>query len=300
MPRTPPRPPTRAALIAAALLLLAAALAACTDPIPTAPPRPDRTTLDDDETRARLIANLLRDDARITIDGSVARFTGVLNPASVERFFRRIGPVRDQIDTLIINSLGGVTFSGRRIGDWVHQNRITVIVQHVCFSSCANYIFTAAPRKIIRADALVGWHGSEQGNRYLAASRGITLDELIDEQVEEHFYWQELIEGREIDEDERVQRRPSLHEAMIQLANDVEAEQRFLDRIGVSVEALVYGLMPARYERWTASETAGWTFRIEDMAGFGIHNVAYNGDGDYPSPFADPRLPLIVFDIQPD
>lgn len=155
MLRTPPRLPIRAALIAV-VLLLASILAACTDPIPTAPLQPTRATPEDDETRARRYARVLRDEARITIDGSVVRFTGVLNPDSVERFFRRLGPVRDQIDTLIINSRGGVTTSGRRIGDWVHQNHITVIVQHVCFSSCANYIFTAAPRKIIRADAIVG------------------------------------------------------------------------------------------------------------------------------------------------
>lgn len=300
MPRTPPCRPIRAALITAALLLLAAALAACTDPIPTAPPQPARAAPEDDETRARRYARVLRDEARITIDGSVVRFTGVLNPASVERFFRRIGPVQDQIDTLIINSRGGVTISGRRIGDWVHQSRITVIVQHVCFSSCANYIFTAAPRKIIRADAIVGWHGSEQQYRYLAASRGMTLDELIDEEVEEGFYWQELIEGREIGEDERSQMRPSMRESMVRLVSDFEAEQQFLDRIGVSVEALVYGLMPARHDRWIASETTGWTFRIEDMARFGIHNVTYEGDGDYPSSFTDPRLPLIVFNIPPD
>ena len=299
MPRTPPHLPIRAALIAAALLL-AAIFAGCADPIPTAPIRPVAATPDDPETRARRYANVLRDDARITVDGSVARFAGVLNPASVERFFRRIGPVRDQIDTLIINSRGGATISGRRIGGWVHQSRITVIVDHVCFSSCANYVFTAAPRKIIRANALVGWHGSEQGHRYLAASRGITLDELIDEQVEESFYWQELIEGRKIGEDERARMWPSRREERVRAVSDFAAEQRFLDRIGVSVEALVYGQMPGRYDRWIASKTDGWTFRIEDMARFGIDNVTYEGEGDYPSAFTDPRLPLIVFDLPPD
>ena len=298
MPRTPPHLPIRAALIAAALLL-AAIFVGCVDPIPTAPPRTAIAMPDDHETRARRYANVLRDDARITVGGSVARFAGVLNPASVERFFRRIGPVRDQIDTLIINSRGGVTLSGRRIGDWVYQSRITVIVDHVCFSSCANYIFTAAPRKIIRANALVGWHGSEQGHRYLAASRGITLDELIDEQVEESFYWQELIEGRKIGEDERARMRPSRREERVRAVNNLAAEQEFLDRIGVSVEALVYGQMPGRYDRWVASKADGWTFRIEDMARFGIDNVTYEGEGDYPSAFTDPGLPLIVFDVPP-
>lgn len=298
MRRTLRRPPFRSAPLAA-LLLLAMALVACADPIPTTPPRPALVTPEDPETRARRLANVLRDNARIAIDGSVARFAGVLNPDSVERFFRELGPHRDQIDTLIINSAGGATISGRRIGDWVYEYGITVVVNHLCFSSCANYIFTAAPRKIIRADALVGWHGSEQQHRYVAASRGITLDELVDEQVEEIFYWQELIEDREIDEDERARMRPLVRDARIREVNDFKAEQEFLSRIGVSVEALIYGQMPGRYDRWATSGTYGWTFRIEDMARFGIDNVIYEGEGDYPGEFTDPRRPVIVFDVPP-
>lgn len=298
MRRTLRRPPFRSAPLAA-LLLLAMALVACADPIPTTPPRPALVSPEDPETRARRLANVLRDNARIAIDGSVARFAGVLNPDSVERFFRELGPHRDQIDTLIINSAGGATISGRRIGDWVYEYGITVVVNHLCFSSCANYIFTAAPRKIIRADALVGWHGSEQQYQYIAESRGITLDELIDEEVEAILDRRELSEGREIDEDERARMRPSMREGMVRLTSGFEAEQEFLDRIGVSVEALVYGLMPGRYDRWAASGTYGWTFRIEDMARFGIDNVIYEGEGDYPSEFTDPRRPVIVFDVPP-
>ena len=299
MHRTLHRPHSRSALLAA-LLLLAMALVACADPIPTASPRPALVIPEDPETRARRLATVLRDDARIAIDGSVARFAGVLNPASVERFFRELGPRRDQIDTLIINSAGGVTTSGRRIGDWVYEHGITVVVNHLCFSSCANYVFTAAPRKIIRADALVGWHGSDQQYQYLAESRGITLDELIDEEVEAMLDQREQIEAREIEEDERARMRPSMRDTMRRITSGIRAEQEFLDRIGVSVEALVYGQMPGRYDRWAASGAYGWTFRIEDMARFGIDNVTYVGEGDYPSKFADPRRPVIVFNVPLD
>ncbi len=299
MHRTLHRPHSRSALLAA-LLLLAMALVACADPIPTASPRPALVIPEDPETRARRLATVLRDDARIAIDGSVARFAGVLNPASVERFFRELGPRRDQIDTLIINSAGGVTTSGRRIGDWVYEHGITVVVNHLCFSSSANYVFTAAPRKIIRADALVGWHGSDQQYQYLAESRGITLDELIDEEVEAMLDQREQIEAREIEEDERARMRPSMRDTMRRITSGIRAEQEFLDRIGVSVEALVYGQMPGRYDRWAASGAYGWTFRIEDMARFGIDNVTYVGEGDYPSKFADPRRPVIVFNVPLD
>ena len=53
--------------------------------------------------------------------------------------------------------------------------------------ACANYIFTAAPRKIIRSGAIVGWHGSEQSHVYIAQARGLTIRELIDDLVEQNL-----------------------------------------------------------------------------------------------------------------
>ncbi len=38
----------------------------------------------------------------------------------------------------------------------------------MCFSSCANYVFTSAANKYIREDSLVGWHGSESQYEILA------------------------------------------------------------------------------------------------------------------------------------
>ena len=45
-------------------------------------------------------------------------------------------------------------------GDWVFENQLNVKVIGRCFSSCANYVFTAAKIKVIENGALVAWYGS--------------------------------------------------------------------------------------------------------------------------------------------
>ncbi|MFZ6874174.1 hypothetical protein ACO0LF_19120 [Undibacterium sp. Di27W] len=70
-----------------------------------------------------------------------------------------------EINRLIINSRGGDVHFGIVFGYWIHENQIDVEVTSLCMSSCANYIFTAARKKVIRPSALVIWHGSaEQKN----------------------------------------------------------------------------------------------------------------------------------------
>ena len=63
------------------------------------------------------------------------------------------------------------------IGEWIFDHEIDVIVDEICFSSCANYIFTAGKNKIIEKDAIVGWHGSEQQDPFIAAGYGISMEE---------------------------------------------------------------------------------------------------------------------------
>ena len=244
------------------------------------------------------------------MDGSTVRYRGMLNRQSVDHFFQQIRAAEGPIDTLVINSRGGETDAGRSIGLWVHEHAVTVVVDHVCFSSCANYIFTAAPRKIIRSGAIVGWNGAEQQYQYIAQARGLTIRELIDEMVEQNLDQvirdQEAATSRlmndEDADDEEV--RPELVRARYrsQLAasiNDTRAERAFLELIGVSVEALVYGLMPGRYDRTVASPVDGWTFTLEGMARFGIGNVSYEGPGEYGSDLSRPARTVVVFNVPP-
>lgn len=277
-------------------------LAGCTDALPTERPQPELPPFsihDRAETRTEALA-LLHEPAHITVHGSTIRWTGVINQRNVGALRREARMAREPIDALVINSLGGETEAGKVLGDWVHDNGITVVVHDVCFSSCANYAFTAAPRKIIRAGAIVAWHGSEQQARFIAEARGVSIGGYADQVVEERIDGLELERGRAFSEDERdAFRNDSWSVAMraFVIRGDDGSEQRFLDRIGVRVEALVYGLMRGRYERYRGSEAAGWTFRIGDMAAFGIDDVAYEGEAEYPSAAAMERYQVLLLSL---
>ena len=291
-------------LFAVVVLFLLALIVACADDIPAAPPsdadgaalRPAPVDLDE---RRQWIRTEFQTTASVVVEGSTVHYRGMLNRQSVDHFFQQIGAADEPIDTLVINSSDGEADLTRRIGLWVHEHDITVVVDIVCFSSCANYIFTAAPRKIIRSGAIVGWHGSEQSHEYIAQARGLTVRELIDELVEQNL--DQAIRDEEAAGGEARPElvRARLHGRFTAWFNDTRAEQAFLKLIGVPVDALVYGLMPGRYDRTVAASVDGWTFTLEGMARLGIGNVTYEGPGEYGSDLSRPARTVIVFDVPP-
>ena len=272
--------------LALAALLIAALAAACTDPIPAAPPELISAPLEGqpEETIEDRVLALLAERAEISIEGSTAYYTGVINDGSASDFLSIVRDAETAIDTLIINSGGGVTTSARRIGRWIHEHGVTVVVDELCFSSCANYIFTAAPKKIIRNGAYVGWHGSEQQDRYITVtSGGIDSHDVkcnTAEQIADDAPRSSNIDGQDVIIDGR----------------DAADEEKFLDQIGVSVDALLYGMMPAQCEHYLTAGVFGWSFSIEHMAQFGITNVTYEGD-EYPAPHRSGLPPIILYDL---
>ena len=291
-------------LFAAAALFLLALIAACADTIPAAPPsdadgaalRPAPGDLDE---RRQWLRTEFQTTASVVVDGSIVHFRGVLNPQSVDHFFQQIRAAEEPIDTLVINSNAGEPDVSRSVGLWVHEHVVTVVVDHVCFSACANYIFTAAPRKIIRSGAIVGWHGSQQSHEYIAQARGLTVRELIDELVEQNLDQAVKDEAAAGGEARPELVRARLHSSFTALFYDTRAEQAFLDLIGVPVDALIYGLMPGRYDRTDAASVDGWTFTLEGMARLGIGNVTYEGPGEYGRDLGNPARTVIVFDPPP-
>lgn len=291
-------------LIAAAALLLLALIVACADDIATAPPSdadnaPLRPAPGDLDERRQWIRTEFQTTASVVVEGSTVHYRGILNRQSVDHFFQQIRAAEEPIDTLVINSNAGESDVSRRVGLWVHEHDVTVVVDHVCFSSCANYVFTAAPRKLIRSGAIVGWHGSEQSPKYIAQARGLTIRELIDEVVELNL--DQAIQDEEAAGGEARPElvRARLHSSFTALFNDTRAEQAFLELIGVPVDALVYGLMPGRYGRTDAAPVDGWTFTLEGMARLGIDNVAYEGPGEYGRDLNNPARTVIVYDVPP-
>jgi hypothetical protein len=62
---------------------------------------------------------------------------------------------------LVINCLGGDTYSGVKMGLDIQKRKLNVIVEGLAVSSAANYLFLAGEEKIIK-NGVVGFHGNAQ------------------------------------------------------------------------------------------------------------------------------------------
>ncbi|MES2103954.1 MAG: hypothetical protein V4634_08040 [Pseudomonadota bacterium] len=66
--------------------------------------------------------------------------------------------------TLVVTSEGGSAEEGMLIADELRKRNIRLVVEKYCMSSCANYLFLAAPQKSVNADSLIGFHGAPLGS----------------------------------------------------------------------------------------------------------------------------------------
>ncbi len=256
--------------------------------IPTETPKPTPTPYEEG------INWYVPNPAIITVEGSTIIFEGDIEFSTYRDFLVAVRGKEDQITTIRMNSPGGITDQGIMIGEWIFEHGIDVIVDEACFSSCANYIFTAGKNKIIGKDAIVGWHGSDQQDPFIAAGYGISIPELYARDYDEMKEWGETPTGET--------KEGFVASILAMDAEGDDGEQRFLDTIGVNLYLMNYGFLPDQFDYYMIEQTeyGGWTFSIEDMAKFGVHNVTYEGEGTYPSEQALRNFPVAVFEVPDD
>ncbi len=231
--------------------------------------------------------------ATITVEGSTIVFDGDIEDSTYRDFLVAVRGKEGQITAIRINSPGGITDQGMLIGEWIFDHELDVIVEELCFSSCANYIFTAGKNKIIGKDAIVGWHGSEQQELFIAAGNGISREELYGRKYDEMIEQGDLPAG--------TTKKWFVEHMMADRYGEAD-EPDFLEKIGVNLYLMVYGFLPGQFDYYYNEQTefGGWTFSIEDMAKFGVDNVTYEGEGNYPSKRALENHPVAVFDVPTD
>jgi len=256
-------------------------------PVPTETPKPTPTPDEDG------IIWYEPNPATITVEGSTIIFDGDIEDSTYRDFLMAVRGKEDQITAIRINSPGGITDQGMMIGEWVFDHQLDVIVEDLCFSSCANYIFAAGKNKIIEKDAIVGWHGSEQQDPFIAAGLGISMAELFGRNYDEMVEWGDIPAGES---------KEGFVEHMMADEFGAGDETSFLEKIGVNLYLMVYGFLPGQFDYYYIQQTefGGWTFSIEDMAKFGVHNVTYRGEGQYPSEKGLENFPVAVFEVTTD
>jgi hypothetical protein len=91
-------------------------------------------------------------------NGSAVYFSGDITHRGVDALDAAIA-VAPTTELHIRSGGGGIT-AGHRMGRLVRQHKLAVVVDQYCYSSCANYVFTAGARRIIPEGAVVVWHGN--------------------------------------------------------------------------------------------------------------------------------------------
>lgn len=165
-------------------------------------------------------------------------FQGTLSKAANERIFKLYKNARVKPQLLKISSDGGDINLGMELGDWVFRNHLDVEILDRCFSSCANYVFTAGRVKILNPGSILLWHGGAH-------------QQNLEEQLR--------------------QLNITSEEGKVYLDTWRKREDAFFKTIGVDPAITTYGQTAAHIDR--SKNTAGYDYSIEDMAKFGITDV---------------------------
>lgn len=85
------------------------------------------------------------------------RLYGEIQPGDAAALAKLYTP---QTTLLVVRTGGGNAEEGLKLGRFIHDHTLDLEVDTTCASSCANYLFPAARRKVIDPGAVLGFHGT--------------------------------------------------------------------------------------------------------------------------------------------
>jgi len=195
------------------------------------------------------------EEATITLDGAKATYAGKITDPNVECFMDTVKGKK--VSMLVISSSGGEINAGMRMGEWVFDNQVDVVVERMCMSSCANYVFPAGRNKTIRTNSIVAWHGS------ILQEGGMSDADVREKAIKAYAQLPENIRTNialDVMIDQAIQQMREYRESSI-----VNQEQ-FFRKIGVDEYICRVG-----NEKYGAKDF--FILCVEDMARFGIRDV---------------------------
>lgn len=202
-------------------------------------------------------------EAQVFMSGGELNYIGGISAAANQKAYALLEAEKPAPTVLLMRSPGGPTDEGMALGRWVRQHQLTVKVLDVCFSSCANYVFTAAPNKIVSNFAVVGYHGG-------LSSTDFKFD--LDPEQEKML--------ASLQEDQRAPTRAAMIEQAKQqiqgyMAAELAKESKFFADIGVQQKITVLGQAPAYKQRYGSDEQQflGWYYSLDGLRKLGVDHV---------------------------
>lgn len=187
------------------------------------------------------------------VNETTLRFNGHIQNGDLESLESILTP---EDKTLYLDSRGGDAEVGVRLALKILPNKMTVIVDGFCASSCANYLFTAGYKKEIRK-GWVGYHGN------MTALLAKDWDESVKEMKEKYNLTDEQIE--------------EMHQRLLKSS---ELEKNYFASIGVSQSLFDRTQTPDK----GMGNGIGYTFLVpkpETFERYGILNVSGSQDLTY-------------------
>ncbi|EGA70333.1 hypothetical protein VISI1226_22225 [Vibrio sinaloensis DSM 21326] len=182
---------------------------------------------------------------KVLVVGDTLVYEGMITGEAVLEAMRVVNESDTPVKKLKITSSGGNMAVGIEFGYFIKQHNLDVEVSELCFSSCANYVLSAAKSVVINTNSLIGWHGGSNQS-----------DELWDLSVPK--------EDRQ--------------EFMIYLNRLRMKEKVFFNYVGVDQEITSYG-QTLENNCQTLQKTDGWYYSTEDLHRMGIENFTVKGSG---------------------
>ena len=188
--------------------------------------------------------------------------------------------------TLRISSWGGSSQVGLAMGKWVRDNQLNVSVLSKCASACANYIFVAGVKKILREDSILMWHGVMLGmsaETTAANVKRIEKQMLTEEKIDYYYTKIQLKPGAE---------KPTRAEFGKEFRKSVKTKLlKFIQ--GNRDEGKINQMIKSRQDFYASIKTdpmigdygylqrpnfadeglAGYYYSLEDLAYLGVKNI---------------------------
>lgn len=199
-------------------------------------------------------AQASEDETQVYIVAGELNYVGKLSAEANAKLFALFEAQATKPTTLAIRSPGGNTELGMALGEWVYQHKLDVKVLESCYSSCANYVFTAARNKIVSNFAVVAYHGG-------LSSASFNADE------------ESIANLAKKNGGDLAKARAELGQLVKQaLAPQLEHEARFFRAIGVQQKITTLG-QADKYRKSVPENALAWTYSLEDFAKLGVSNI---------------------------
>ncbi len=179
-------------------------------------------------------------------------YMGGLNEDANKRLFALYDSLASKPTVLSIRSVGGPVNAGIALGRWVRERQLDIKVLEFCFSSCANYVFPAARRKVVSNFAVIGYHGGPSSGQF-------QFDKATQSMV---------------DAMPPAQRKAFMDDIDKSIKANSEQERAYLRSLGMREDLSTLGQQERYQARYPDDPNVlGWTYSVEGFARFGVRDI---------------------------